>query len=67
MSIEDIKSLITETLQQPKLSLQVNQTSQQLSIVINRPNDLEVNYDDLARKILEAFLDKLSAEDLTSK
>ena len=52
MSIEDIKSLITETLQQPKLSLQVNQTSQQLSIVINRPNDLEVNYDDLARKIL---------------
>ena len=66
MDIEDIKSLITSTLQSPELSLQVNQTSQQLSIVINRPNDLEVNYDDLARKILEAFLDKLSPEDLTS-
>jgi len=66
MNIEDIKSLITVTLQKPELSFQVNQTSQQLSIVINRPNDLEVNYDDLARKILEAFLDKLSPEDLTS-
>ena len=66
MNIEDVKSLITATLQRPELSLQVNQTSQQLSIVINRPNDLEVNYDDFARKILEAFLDKLSPEDLTS-
>lgn len=66
MNIEDIKSLITSTLQSPELSLQVNQTSQQLSIVINRPNDLEVNYDDLARKILEVFLDKLSPEDLTN-
>ena len=45
MITEDIKSLITETLQRPELSLQVNQTSQQLSIVINRPKDLEVDYD----------------------
>lgn len=66
MNIEDIKSLISETLQQPELSLQVNQTAQQLSIVFNRPNNLEVDYEELVRKILEALLDKLSPEDLTS-
>lgn len=66
MSIEDIKSLITETLHQPELSLQINQAAQQLSIVINRPKDLEVDYEGLAAKILKDFLDKLSPEDLTS-
>ncbi len=66
MITEDIKSLITETLQRPELSLQVNQTSQQLSIVINRPKDLEVDYEELATIILEAFLDKLMPEDATS-
>jgi hypothetical protein len=66
MSIEEIKSLISEALQQPELSLQVNQTAQQLSIVFNRPNNLEVDYEELVRKILEALLDKLSPEDITS-
>ncbi len=66
MSIDDIKNLIIETLQRPELTFQVNQAGQQLSIVINRPNDLEVDYEGLATKILEAFLDKLSPEDLTS-
>jgi|GEM_PF-1120496 hypothetical protein len=66
MNIEDIKSLISETLQQSELALQVNQTGQQLSIVMNRPNNLEVDYEELVRKILEALLDKLSPEDLTS-
>jgi len=66
MSIENIKSIAEKTLQQPELTLQVNQTGQNLSIVINRPKELEVNYDDLARKILEAFLVDLSAEDLAN-
>jgi hypothetical protein len=66
MNIEDIKSLISETLQQSELALQVNQTGQQLSIVMNRPNNLEVDYEKLATKILETLLEKLSPEDLTS-
>jgi len=66
MSIDDIKKLIIETLQRPELTFQVNQTGQQLSIVMNRPNDIEVDYEGLATKILEAFLEKLSPEDLTS-
>jgi len=66
MSIENIKSIAEKTLQQPELTLQVNQTGQNLSIVINRPKELEVNYDDLARKILEAFLVDLSAENLVN-
>ena len=66
MNIEDIKSLVVETLQQPELALQVNQTGQQLSIVINRPNDLEVDYEQLATRALETLLEKLSPEDLTS-
>ena len=66
MNVEDIKSLVVETLQRPELTLQVNQTGQNLSIVINRPQSLEVDYEGLTRQILEAFLDKLSPEDLTS-
>ena len=66
MSIDDIKNLIIETLQRPELTIQVNQAGQQLSIVMNRSNDLEVDYEELATKILEAFLDKLSPEDLTN-
>ena len=61
MSIEEIKSLIEKVINQPELTLQVNQTGQQLSIILNRPDDLEVDYENLSARIL----DTLTPEDLT--
>lgn len=65
MNVEDIKSLVVEALQRPELTLQVNQTGDNLSIVINRPKDLKVDYVDLSSQILKALLENLSPEDLT--
>lgn len=65
-TVQEIQTTLSSSLPSNNLRLQVNQTGNQLSVVINRPSDQEaVNYDDLA-DVLLTKLRSLSLPNITA-
>lgn len=59
MNIQYLKTLIEKTIKQPWLHIEVNPTAQNLSILINHPDDgVEVDYKSLMKQIIDAIVAK---------
>ncbi|NUN66961.1 hypothetical protein HCU40_19920 (plasmid) [Pseudanabaena biceps] len=59
MNIQYLKTLIEKTVKQPWLHIEVNPTAQNLSILINHPDDgVEVDYKSLMKQIIDAIVAK---------
>ncbi len=59
MNIQYLKKLIEKTIKQPWLHIEVNSTAQNLSIIINHPDDgVEVDYKGLMKQIIDAIVNK---------
>jgi hypothetical protein len=52
---QDIQNLFNSTIQDPNISFQSNQSGSQLTLVFNRLSDHPVNYEAIAKKLLDAL------------
>ncbi|PZO43255.1 MAG: hypothetical protein DCF19_04695 [Pseudanabaena frigida] len=59
MNVQYLKQLIEKTINQPWLPIEVNSIAQNLSIIINRPDDgVEVDYKSLMKQIIDVIVNK---------
>jgi len=55
MAAEDYREVLQYELRSYNVTLQLNEAKEQLTVVVNRPADKEINYDELADVIFVKF------------